>query len=132
MWMPRNAAIKVALAAMSIAVCCNPLCGQFTTPSINGVIQPGEYGNTQNGTNQIGTNTGQTWYMTWDASRLYVGIANANLSEGAVIYIDANPVNPPNGGTNANGNLSGLQLRWRADRHAAVPGAVRHLFQGRL
>jgi glycosidase len=46
--------------------------------------------------------------MTWDASNLYVGITNANLSEAAVIYVDANPVNPPNGGTNANGNLTGF------------------------
>ena len=100
-------AICFALAAISLAPAAF-LYAQFRTPSIDGVIQPGEYGNTENGTNQIGTNTGQTWYMTWDASRLYVAIANANPSEGAVIYIDANPVNPPNGGTNANGNLAGF------------------------
>jgi glycosidase len=103
--MPR--AICSAFAAISLA-CGFPLAAQFRTPSIDGVIQPGEYGNTVNGTNQAGTNTGQTWYMTWDASRLYVAIANANPSEGAVIYIDANPVNPPNGGTNANGNQAGV------------------------
>jgi hypothetical protein len=104
----RTAALRVALAAIAIAACRIPLSAQFNTPSINGVIQPGEYGNTQNGTNQITTNTGQTWYMTWDVSQLYVGVANANLSEGAVIYIDASPVNPPNGGTSANGNLTGF------------------------
>src|SRR5579863_8676440 len=60
---------------------------QWNTPSVDGVIQSGEYGNTANGTNQIGTSTSQTWYMTWDAMNLYVGITNANLSEGAVIYI---------------------------------------------
>ena len=81
---------------------------QWATPGIDGVIQPGEYGDTKNGTNQYATNTAQTWYMTWDATNLYVGITNANLSEGAVIYIDPNPIFPVNGGTNANGNLSGF------------------------
>ncbi len=78
------------------------------TPTIDGTIGIGEYGNTQNGTNQLATNTGQTWYMTWDANDLYVGITNSNLSEAAIIYIDANPLVPPNGGTDANGNLSGF------------------------
>ena len=106
--MSRTATLRVALAAISLAAFRFSLNAQFNTPSIDGIIQPGEYGNTQNGTNQIGTNTAQTWYMTWDASNLYVGITNANLSEGAVVYIDANPVNPPNGGTNVNGNLTGF------------------------
>ncbi len=104
----RTAVLRVALAAISLATCCIRLNAQFNTPSIDGVIQPAEYGNTQNRTNQIGTNTGQTWYMTWDASHLYVGIANANLSEAAVLYIDANPMNPPKGGASANGNLAGF------------------------
>src|ERR1700733_13841683 len=101
------AALRVALAIAS-AASHMPLNAQFNTPSIDGVIQPGEYGNTQNATNQMATNTTQTWYVTWDLSHLYVGVTNANLSEGAVIYIDANPLNPPNGGTSANGNLSGF------------------------
>jgi len=61
---------RVAFAAITLAACSIPLNAQFNTPSIDGVIQQGEYGNTQNGTNQIGTNAGQTWYMTWDASNL--------------------------------------------------------------
>jgi glycosidase len=104
----RTAVLRAALAAMSFAACRTPLHAQFHKPLIDGAIQPGEYGNTQNRTNQIGTNTGQTWYMTWDASHLYVGIANANPNEAAIIYIDANPLNPPNGGTNGNGNLAGF------------------------
>jgi hypothetical protein len=59
--------------------------------TVDGTIAPGEYGNTQNGTNQISTNTGQTWYMTWDSSDLYVGVANANLSEGAILYVGTDP-----------------------------------------
>jgi glycosidase len=104
----RTANLYLALAAISLAVCRFPLDAQFKTPIIDGVIQPSEYGNTQTRTNQIGTNTGQTWYMTWDASHLYVAIANANLNEAAVLYIDVNPTNPPNGGASANGNLSGV------------------------
>lgn len=104
----RTTALRVVLASISVVACRISLHAQFNTPVIDGVIQPGEYGSTQNGTNQIGTSTGQTWYVTWDASHFYVGIANANLSQAAVIYIDANPLNPPGGGTSANGNLAGF------------------------
>jgi glycosidase len=80
---------------------------QWTTPAVDGAISPPtEYG-PNNQLNNAG-NTSQTWYMTWDAANLYVGITNANLSEGAVIYVTPNPVNPPNSGTNANGNLTGF------------------------
>ena len=106
--MLRFITLRVALATICLMACRIPLDAQFNTPSIDGVVQPGEYGNTGNGTNQIATKTAQTWYMTWDASNLYVAIVNANLNEGAVIYIDVNPLNPPGGGTNANGNLSGF------------------------
>lgn len=64
-----------------------PASAQWTTPTIDGTIAPGEYG-TNNSLSNAG-NTGQTWYMTWDATNLYVGIVNANLSEGAVLYISA-------------------------------------------
>jgi hypothetical protein len=53
--MSRVALLRVALAAIVLATCRIPLPAQFNTPSIKGVIQPGEYGNTQNRTNQIGT-----------------------------------------------------------------------------
>ena len=96
-------ALRAAFAAISIVAWCISLHAQFNTPVIDGVVQPGEYG-----TNQVGTNTGQTWYMTWDTSHLYVAVANASLSEAAIIYIDANPLNPPSGGTSANGNLTGF------------------------
>ncbi len=97
----RAASVLLALTSGWI-----PLRAQYTTPSIDGVIRPGEYGNTSNATNQIGTSTGQTWYVTWDAANLYVAIANANLNEGAILYIDANPLNPPGGGANTNGTLA--------------------------
>ncbi len=85
---------------------CGPAQGQWATPGIDGTIGAGEYGS-NNQLNNAG-NTGQTWYMTWDATNLYVGITNANLSEGAVIYIEPNPPSPVTGGTNADGNLTGF------------------------
>ncbi|HEX3685445.1 MAG TPA: alpha-amylase family glycosyl hydrolase [Bryobacteraceae bacterium] len=71
----------------SLLLAAMPAFSQWKTANVDGIIESGEYGNTANGTNQIGTNTSQTWYMTWDATNLYVGITNANLSEAAVIYI---------------------------------------------
>ncbi len=59
---------------------------QWNTPVIDGTIQNGDYGNPAKGTNLIGVG-GQAWSMTWDSTNLYVGITNANLAEGAVIYI---------------------------------------------
>ncbi len=102
--MKRPTFVASALLVLSLPV----MADSWHTPTVNGTIGIGEYGNTQNGTNQLVTNTAQTWYMTWDASDLYVGITNANLNEAAIIYIDANPLVPPNGGTNANGNLTGF------------------------
>ena len=75
------------------------MCAQWATPTIDGYIATGEYG-TNNQLNNAG-NTGQTWYMTWDANNLYVGIVNANLAEGLVLYV-ADPTN------NANGNTTGF------------------------
>jgi hypothetical protein len=102
--MKRLTFVASALLLLSLPA----MADSWHTPTIDGTIGSGEYGNTQNGTNQLATITGQTWYMTWDANNLYVGITNANLSEGAIIYIDANPLAPPNSGTNANGNLTGF------------------------
>lgn len=81
---------------------------QFNTPTIDGTISPGEYGTHVEGQNQKGSSTGQTWYMTWDNTNLYVAVTNANLAEGAVVAIDRNPLSPPNGGTNADGTLAAL------------------------
>ncbi len=95
---------------------------QFNTPTIDGVITPGEYGTHTDGNNQQ-ANGGTVWYMTWDASNLYIGISGANVFEGAVIYVDGNPIAPINGGTNADGTLVGQNydntnfaaLQFRAD-----------------
>jgi hypothetical protein len=77
---------------------------QFATPVIDGVINAGEYGTHTNGQNKFGA-----WYMTWDDTNLYIGIDSSNFNEGAVVYIDYDPLSPyVNGGTNAAGNLSGF------------------------
>ncbi|HXG63908.1 MAG TPA: alpha-amylase family glycosyl hydrolase [Blastocatellia bacterium] len=81
---------------------------QFATPTVNGNIGANEYGVHVDGQNQQSTGTAQTWYMTWDDTNLYVAVTNANLGEGAVIYVDRNPVSPVNGGSNADGSLAGF------------------------
>ena len=82
----RSTKLTLLLSAV-ILILAHPSFAQWKTAAVDGAIESGEYGNTANGTNQIGTSTSQTWYMTWDAANLYVGITNANLSEPAVIYI---------------------------------------------
>ena len=85
-----------------------PPAAPLATPTIDGTITAGEYGNHTDGQNAK-TSGSQTWYMTWDETNLYVAIDNANVAEGAVLYIDADPVSPPRGGTNANGSLAGKE-----------------------
>ena len=81
-----------------------PAWAQWETPVIDGVITPGEYGNN----NTVGTNTAQSWYMTWDATNFYVGITKANLGEGAVIYIGPNPQSDLKCCNDTDGNLIGF------------------------
>jgi len=99
------------LLVVLLIVLCLPLqrtSAQFGSPSVNGSISAGEYGNHTDGQNRKSTGTGQDWYITWDANNLYVAVTNANLGEAAVIYIDRNPVTPVNGGSNADGNTTGF------------------------
>jgi hypothetical protein len=90
----RSAALLLGVAAA----------GTASAVTVDGTIGSNEYGPN----NSIGTSTTQTWYMAWDTSNLYVGISNANTGEGAVLYLDSHPTNPPTGGTNASGNLNGF------------------------
>jgi hypothetical protein len=100
--------MRLIFLIVTLAAFPNALRAQFKTPVIDGVISPGEYGNTENATNQIATNTNQTWYMTWNATNLYVAITVANLSQGAIIYINSHPIFPVGSGTDAEGNLTGF------------------------
>jgi glycosidase len=101
-------ALTVALAVASVA----PLSAQWATPTIDGVINNGEYGN--NNELQNAGNTGQNWYMTWDASNLYIGIANSNVHEGLVLYV-ADPNNNSSGNTTGsnydNANFASLPFK---------------------
>src|SRR5579875_2242294 len=92
--LPTAAIVFFAFADASLA--------QWTTAHVDGTIESGEYGNSANGANQLGTNTSETWYMTWDSTNLYVGITNANLGEAAVIYIGT-----PGSGTRTGENYDG-------------------------
>lgn len=79
---------------------------QYFTPTIDGVIAPGEYGVHSNGFNQETNST--TWFMTWDANNLYLAYTGSNISEGGVIYLDYDPMVPVNGGTDTDGSLQGF------------------------
>ena len=98
--------LKFALLVIVSLTASTCLWAQWATPTIDGSIGNGEYG-TNNQLNNAG-NTGQTWYMTWDANNLYVGIVNANIFESGVLYIKGNPQNPPTCCSNADGNLTGF------------------------
>jgi len=104
--MNRAFQLKLALVLIVLIAAVVPIHAQWATPTIDGSIGSGEYGN--NNAYFNAGNTNQTWYMTWDASNLYIGIVNANLAEGAVIYVTGNPQNPPTCCTNADGNLTGF------------------------
>jgi hypothetical protein len=90
--MRRTSLLNFALIA-TIVFFTLPASAQWSTPTIDGSIGTGEYG-TNNSLQNAG-NTGQTWYMTWDATNLYVGIVNANLYESAVIYVTPPHQSPP-------------------------------------
>jgi hypothetical protein len=79
------------------------LFAQYTTITNNGSIGTNEYGDHSNGQNRQ-----DNFYMTWDASNLYIGIISSNVNKAAVVYFDVNPIVPVNGGNNANGTLVGL------------------------
>ena len=76
--------------------------------TVDGTITANEYGVHINGQNQQGTSSSQIWYMTWDATNLYVAISASNTAEAAVLYLDRNPLTPINGGTNADGTAVGF------------------------
>jgi glycosidase len=102
----RRSALKFAIVLTLSFFASAPAWAQWNTPTIDGNIASGEYG-PNNQLNNAG-NTGQTWYMTWDANNLYVGIVTANISEGAVLYIKGNPQNAPTCCSNADGSLAGF------------------------
>jgi hypothetical protein len=111
-----------------------PAAAQFTTPIVDGLIATNEYGIHSDGANRY-ANGSQTWYMTWDATKLYVAIVGAITADGAIVYLDVNPIAPINGGTDANGTLAGqpydntnfAALPFRADRVLYFKDGTREL-----
>lgn len=120
------------LPFLSIFLFANIAYGQFHSPNVNGTIAAGEYGTHTDGQNQQ-TNGGTVWYMTWDATNLYIGITGANTSEAAVVYLDFDCPVPINSGTNANGTIVGnaydntnfAELQFRADAVVYVKNTYR-------
>jgi hypothetical protein len=55
----------------------------FVPPTCDGVIGTNEYG----GSSYQTTSGSQTWYMTWDATNLYVALDTATLTEASVLYV---------------------------------------------
>ena len=85
----RRAGFRLALVFTIVFFAAATVRAQWNTPTIDGYIAPGEYGS-NNSLSNAG-NTGQTWYMTWDATNLYVGIVNANLGEAAACAGECRP-----------------------------------------
>lgn len=56
---------------------------QWNTPTCDGTVSASEYGGSQ----YVTTSGTQTWYVTWDATNLYVGLDSANLAEANVVYV---------------------------------------------
>jgi len=55
----------------------------YHTPTCDGTVSASEYG----GSSYVTTSNTQTWYVTWDATNLYVGLDNATLTEANVAYV---------------------------------------------
>jgi len=55
----------------------------YHTPTCDGTVSASEYG----GSSYVTTSNTQTWYVTWDATNLYVALDNATLTEANVVYV---------------------------------------------
>ncbi|MCR9134188.1 MAG: T9SS type A sorting domain-containing protein [bacterium] len=86
---------SILLSGMTLA--------QYTTPTIDGSIGSSEYGSHTDGENKNGN-----WYVTWDATNLYIGLTSSNTGESAVFYLGTRTDNPINGGVNSDGTLIGF------------------------
>ena len=74
-----------------------PVTDGAAAPVVDGTISTGEY-----------PHSSGDWYMTWDATYLYVAKANVGNAGGnvVVVYLDVDPMSTPTAGSNANGNLT--------------------------
>jgi hypothetical protein len=91
-----------------------------TPPVQDGVPNASEYNN-----NSFQTFNGGTWYMTWDATNLYIGKTGGTTYEPAIVYLDLNPTLPVTGGSDRLGNLTGVnEVLKRTDAPNTQAGVV--------
>jgi len=79
-----------------------PSRAQYTTATPDGNISDAEY----NG-HHLTTATGGSWYMTWDATNLYLAKTGGASYEPSLVYLDLDPALPVTGGDNGNGTTIG-------------------------
>ncbi len=96
------------LLAFCLSTASLPTFAQFNTPTVDGTISAGEYGNHSLGFNRYNDGA-RNWYLTWNNTDLFIATdGNGNPSDDEiVIFIDTDPQTPANGGSNANGALGG-------------------------
>lgn len=88
-----------------------PSQAQYLAAVPDGIIRNGEYGNNDNVfTTDSGKNGGNPgkWYMTWDATNLYIAKTGGDVSDQDIIYLDTNAAVPVTGGDNSTGALLGV------------------------
>jgi hypothetical protein len=73
----------------------------FVPPVIDGTINAAEYGDHTDGINRThNAGGGQSWFMTWDDTHLYLAVDAAAVNDAWVIYLDVD--------ANASGLFSGF------------------------
>ncbi len=119
-----------SLSAWAIALLlAQPAQAQYaTTPPVqDGIPTPGEYNNNSY-QSYNGQDPGGTWYMTWDANKLYIGKSGGTTYEPTIVYLDLNPILPVNGGGFVNGNKQGInEILKRVDAPNTSSGIVAQL-----
>jgi hypothetical protein len=75
---------------------------QYTTPQQDGIISASEYSGNVSKVSDAGS-----WYMTWDATNLYVAKTGGQNFEPVIMYLDLDPKLPVTSGDNTNGNTLG-------------------------
>lgn len=111
---------------------------QYSTPTVDATYDGSPNYPTQ--TTVTGNNgAGSTRYaVTWNATDFFVHVDGANQTEPVSIFLDIDPIVPVNGGTNSNGNLTGINydgyttppnLPFRADILLYAHNGYRELFR---
>jgi hypothetical protein len=79
-----------------------PSWAQYTTAIPDGNISDSEYDG-----HKMTTADGGTWYMTWNATNLYIAKSGGASYEPSYVYLDLDPTLPVTGGDNSNGTTIG-------------------------